>query len=367
MTLDLASQHLVAFGAVLRGARFAASTDQGISFLAGALALGPESLDDLRSAARATYGPAPERRGEFDALFDQHFLGRAEVSVAEEGSEESVPRAGAAEALEEGIEADRSGTTASAARVRVTRQFDPQDRDATLRRLARLAPSRLPVRQMRRFQSAYKGARIDRLRSLRAARRNDGEFLDLHRKTRRTKLRPILMLIDISGSMKSHTEDALRLAHQMMRLPTRVEVFSLGTDLTRLTRDLRPRDVSRSLDLITQRVQDFDGGTRLGETLQELLSRPNTASAARGAIVITLSDGLEIGTPDRLVHACERLHRLAFAHLWLTPLANRPGFVPETQALQRIAPFVDEFGSAASISAICAHLLGETQRTEGTK
>ena len=103
---------------------------------------------------------------------------------------------------------------------------------------------------------------------------------------------------------------------------------------------------------------DFDGGTNLGETLCTLLRNPRYLGFARGALIISISDGLEVGKSDALLEATRKLYSLAFAHIWLTPLAKTEDFSPQTEALMRIEPFIDEFGSALSISHICAHLLG---------
>ncbi len=364
MTLPLASDVLIRFGQTLRRAGFLATSDQGMSFLAGTRAVGPKNLGDIRLVARAIYGPPLERQAEFEALFDTHFLGRQQVSILQEEGEENPSSGGAQELIEDGSAADMPGQTASVTRVSNTRKFAPTDPESSLRRLARLAPGRLPERRVRRMQPARKGRAVDRLRTFRQAMRYDGEVLGVFRKAPGTRLRPILILIDISGSMKAHTEDGFRVAHHLMRLPTRVEVFSMGTDLTRLIRALRSRSETDALAQVSDSVRDFDGGTRLGETLGTLLRTPQWMSFVRGAIVITFSDGLEVGGPDGLVQACERLSRLAFAHLWLTPLANTRDFVPQTEALRMIAPHVDEFGSANSIPAICAHLLGEDYFSE---
>ncbi|MDJ1007475.1 MAG: VWA domain-containing protein [Paracoccaceae bacterium] len=358
MSLDLPSARLVGFADTLRAAGFAASTDLAISFLAATQALGPRSLDDIRRAARAVFGPAPERRGEFEALFDAHFLGRNRVVQTSEDTEDDSPQEGATPPDGAAEPSDSPGPTASVDRVAHRREVAPADDDLALRHFARVAPRRLPERLTRRWSPAPNGRTYDRQRILRAAARRGGEVLDLPMRKRQRRLRPVLLLVDVSGSMKEHSDSVLRLAHTLVRLPTRVEVFSLGTDLTRLTPALKLRSEAQALSRVGAMIPDFDGGTRLGETLGQLLRTPRLAAFARGAIVVTVSDGLEIGDSDALTAAARKLHHLAFAHLWLTPLATGPGFTPQTEALTRIAPFIDEFGSARSIAHICAHLLG---------
>src|SRR5664279_956774 len=108
---------------------------------------------------------------------------------------------------------------------------------------------------------------------------------------RREKLRRVLLLVDISGSMKSHTEDYLRFAHALTQTLPSVETFSFGTRLTRLTRSLRHKDLARALAEIAPSVADWDGGTRIAESLGAFLSIPRFSRASRGALVIVLSDG----------------------------------------------------------------------------
>lgn len=357
MSLDAPSARLVEFAQTLRGAGFAASTDQAISFLAATQALGPRSLEDIRSAARAVFGPAPERRAEFEALFDQHFLGLTPVSQSSEDSEDESPEEG--EILPDGAAepSDQPGQSASIERVSNTRVLMPRDDDLALRDFSRRAANRLPVRITRRARPARRGNGYDRLRTFRLAARSGGETLQLVARKRRARLRPILLLVDVSGSMKDQTEGILRFAHTAMRLPTRVEVFALGTDLTRLTPALRLRSEAQALARVSALVPDFDGGTRLGDTFGTFLRTPRYAAFARGAVVVTISDGLEIGDSDGLVFATRKLQGLAFAHLWLTPLAETRDFTPQTDALIRIMPYIDAFGSARSIAHICAHLL----------
>ena len=364
MKFDLLNKQLIGFAYLLRSAGFQASPDQSKSFLMAIRALGPESLKDIRLAARSVFGPSPEKSEIFDELFDQHFLGAISIHAFDGDKEDSVSEQ-AAEHLgevEQGIE--DHGQTASKEKITKKKELSSLDNNLALKNFLRLAPKRLPERISRRTKQSRKGKIIDRARTFRLATKNGGEIFQLFKKKRRVKLRPILVLIDVSGSMKSYTEAALNFAHALINLSTRVEVFSLGTELTRLTVALKPRAKAQALSNVYQLVDDFDGGTNLGETLSLLLNNPRHAGFARGAVVISISDGLEIGNSEALLSSARKLYSLAFAHIWLTPLANKEHFIPETEALKRIEPYVDEFGSAISIAHICAHLLGTPIVTE---
>lgn len=164
-----------------------------------------------------------------------------------------------------------------------------------------------------------------------------------------------MLLIDVSGSMADGTESALRLAHMLARVAERLEVFTLGTRLTRVTPALRIANPARALERASGLIADIDGGTRIGEALTAFLSVPRYAGFARGALVVMLSDGLERGEPDALIVATRRLSRMAWRLDWLSPLAVDG--VPQTVAMRAILPMLDHLGDGATTRAICDHLL----------
>lgn len=357
MTLPRPLAPFLSFAQALRTNRHLAAPEQTQAFIAAVGLVGPHSLMDVRRAAHATFGPSPERREEFDALFDEIFLGRALTAPAP-GKPEDMPHAFDAGALEpivvpEGEEP--SGADASAAERLFARRF-ADDEAGTLRAFARRLPHALPRRRARRMTRG-KGRMADPRRTFRHMMRRDGELSRLLRRTRKQRQRRVLLLIDISGSMKSHTDGTLRLAHALVQAGEQVEVFTIGTRLTRITRALVRRRREQALELASGLVADWDGGTRLGEALQVFLSVPRFASFARGAMVIVLSDGLERGGPQALSQAMTRLDGLAWAVLWLTPLAADVQFEPKTEALRAIAPTIDRLGDGSSPQAIAGEIL----------
>ncbi len=152
--------------------------------------------------------------------------------------------------------------------------------------------------------------------------------MQLPRLRRRTALRPVLLLIDVSGSMKTRTDAHLRLAHRLAQVLPRIEIFTLGTRLTRITRALRLKQENQALAASGAMVADWDGGTRIGAALRAFLAVPRFAGFARGAWALVLSDGLERGEPEIMVEAVRRLARLAWRLDWLSPLAGDPDFRP---------------------------------------
>ena len=142
-----------------------------------------------------------------------------------------------------------------------------------------------------------------------------------------------------------------------MRAADAVEVFTIGTRLTRITRPLRLSNREQALATASLLVADWDGGTRIGDALSAFLAVPRFAALARGAALIVLSDGLERGDPTAMADAVARLSRLAWRIVWLTPLAADPGFEARTAGLVAARPFLDKLGDGGSIDSICAHVL----------
>jgi len=363
--LPRAARAFVSFVALLRANGFAIAPDQTTAFLEATALLGPRGPEDIRQAGLATLAPPPERRAVYDLLFRIHFLGGEEIR-GDEGEDEEVVRL-----QEEGRgdgeppladEANVSGEMAVRAEALAERRFSSGGPSEALRRLAHEAPSRLPRRRGHRRMRARRGPWADLRRTLRESARNDGEVMRLGRLKRRARPRKMLLLIDVSGSMKTRSEDNLRLAHTLLQATPNVEVFTFGTRLTRVTRALRLKRREQALAAAAHLVSDWDGGTRIGDALQAFLAVPRFGGYARGAVVVILSDGLERGDLSALRDAVAKLSRRAWRLSWLTPLAVGPGFVPQTEALIAIRRFVDDMVDGGSSAAVVAHVLSLRQR-----
>jgi hypothetical protein len=364
--LPRAARTFVSFVALLRANGFAIAPEQTTAFLEAIALLGPREPEDIRQAGLATLAPPPERRAAYDLLFRIHFLGGEEFHSGESEDEETV------RLQEEGRddeplladEVNESGAMAARAEALTERRLSPGGSTDALRRLAREAPTRLPRRRGHRRMRARRGPWADLRRTLRESARNDGEVMRLGRLKRRARPRKMLLLIDVSGSMKARSEDNLRLAHTLVQAMPNVEVFTFGTRLTHLTRALRLKRREQALAAAAHLVSDWDGGTRIGDALQAFLAVPRFGSYARGAAVAILSDGLERGDLSNLRDAVTKLSRRAWRLSWLTPLAVGSGFVPQTEALIAIRRFVDDMVDGGSSAAVVSHLLsiGQTRR-----
>ena len=348
----------LAFPRALRGAGLRASPDLTEDFLAAVGLLGPHGIGDIRRAAHAVYGPGPEDRPQFDAIFDAVFLGRRLDGTAM-GDPEEMPAsydAGAFEELATPEEEDPSGAEATAVERLFIREFEGGDEDAALRRFTRALPRTLPRRRSRR-RAPGKGRLANARRAFREMLRRDGEITRLPTQRRLQRQRRVLMLIDVSGSMKEGTPGVLRLAHALMQGGERVECFTIGTRLTRVTRALRHRSRDVALARASGLVADWDGGTRLGDALSVFLSVPRFAAHARGSLSIVVSDGLERGGPEALTDAMTRLKALSWSILWLSPLAADPAYRPETGAMRAILPLLDRLGDGSAPPALATEIL----------
>lgn len=345
------ARHIRRFG-------FPVAGEQAIAFMRGVALLGPRSMEDIRQAALATLGPPQDRIAEFDALFRSFFFGETTITVVAEGDEDTevkddngVYQEG--EQLE--LRPEESGESASALEQLGRRMFR-SDREA-LNAFRKALPSALPRRRSLRSERTNSRGSLDLRRALRAIVRADGDVPSPPFRRRPTLSRRLLILIDISGSMKLHTGDYLKLAHSAVQSADRVEVFTLGTRLTRITRALKLRDLEVALDRAATIVDDWDGGTRIGPTLLAFLSVPRFAAFARGAAVLLLSDALERGDHSEMETAIRRLGARAFRLSLATPLAADPRFRPQTAALKAILPCLDDLVDGSSLPDLAGFVL----------
>ncbi len=203
-------------------------------------------------------------------------------------------------------------------------------------------------RRSRRFVAAPGGRRLDLRRSFRRNLRHGGEMLHLARRQPKEKARPLVLLCDISGSMEGYTRMLLQFLHAvtrggMLQGGQRVETFVFGTRLTRITRQLGQGDVDQALRQASQAVQDWSGGTRMGQALRTFNFRWARRLLGQGALVLIISDGWDRGEPALLAQEMARLQRSCHRLIWLNPLLGSPDYRPLTRGMQAALPFVDAF------------------------
>ena len=330
---------------------------QVTGFMQAVTLLGPRSMNDIREAALATLAPSPDRRGEFEAHFRSHFYGDAKPAI--EGEEDDETRIkddrGAREEESQTFRQEKGGELSSSLEQLSSRDFqrDPDGLGSFRRRLASALPTR---RSFRTTRTRSRGT-LDLRRSLSEIVSADGDIPSPLLRRRQAVSRKLLLLIDVSGSMKLHTADYLKLAHAAVQGADRAEVFTFGTRLTRITSALRIRDREQALARAAALVDDWDGGTRMGPALLAFLSVPRFSAFARGACVVVLSDGLERGSHAELEIAMRRFSARAFRLSLATPLAGDPRFRPATAALRAVLPVLDDLVDGSSLKSLTDFIL----------
>ncbi|MCX4868969.1 VWA domain-containing protein [Streptomyces sp. NBC_01369] len=209
-------------------------------------------------------------------------------------------------------------------------------------------------RRTARTRPARRGG-TDPRRTVRELLRHGGEPARLRHRAPVTKPRRVVLLLDVSGSMDPYADAHLRFAHAAAHGPaarTPTEVFTIGTRLTRVTREMAHRDPDTALAAVAAAVPDRGGGTRLGEMLRAFLDRWGQRSCARGAVVVVLSDGWERADPALLAAQMGRLHRLAHRVVWANPRKVQPGYAPLAAGMAAALPHVDAFVEGHSLAAL---------------
>jgi len=253
------------------------------------------------------------------------------------------------------VVADRKGTAATEEILQRKRfsVMSPEELDEARRLLAR-RPWTVQMRLSHRRSRDRSGSEVDLRRLLRSVGRTGSIPLRLPRRSRREKQRPVVLIADISGSMEAHSRIILQLFHLLVRSLDRVETFVFATRLTRITRQLRLRNVDRAIDAAALDVMDWSGGTRIGESLAEFNRRWGRRILGRGAIVVIVSDGCEGGDPQELGRELTRLRSRCRRLIWLHPYAGVRGFEPRVAGLEIALSYVDDFVPGGDVRSLIA-------------
>ncbi|MEO9237625.1 MAG: VWA domain-containing protein [Jatrophihabitantaceae bacterium] len=351
---------LVGFARTLRHAGVPASPDRLLATMSALEHLDVLDPNQVYWAGRLTLCADPEDLIRYDAAFALYFGGRAGTNGRSTSTPPRVLRAAPFEVTDAGTgeqpPADQPSFAVQASRHEVLRHKDvsalePAEREQLRRLFALLAP-RVTGRRSQRFSPANRG-RVDLDRTVRQMLRAGGEASRLHRQQHRSKPRRLVLLIDISGSMAPYSDSLLRFAHAATRCaPHSTEVFTIGTRLTRVTRELRLRDPDQALAAAGRAVPDWSGGTRLGDAVKAFLDLWGQRGLARGSIVVLCSDGWERGDPAELGNQLARLARLAHAVVWVNPHKGRAGFEPVTGGMLAALAHIDTLVAGHSFAAL---------------
>ncbi len=354
-----ADELLLGFTRALRAAGVPVTQDRAHGFLAAVALVGLGDAAATRLAGRATLCATPEDLERFDQVFEAWFDHRSGLPRSKAADQPSRPAYvdvpetdGEGDAGEEDPEVVRAAASdAEVLRHRDVADLTPAERRRLDALFGALAP-RLPARRTARHRPWHRGD-VDAARTLRTSLRRMGEPGELSWRRRATKPRRVVLLVDVSGSMSSYADALLRVAHRFVSAaPGRgaVEVFTVGTRLTHLTRPLRLRDPDRALVAAGEAVPDWSGGTRLGESLQVFLDRWGARGMARGSVVVVLSDGWERGDAALLGDQMARLHRLAHRVVWVNPHRGKAGYEPVQTGVRAALPHTDDFLAGHSLA-----------------
>ena len=232
------------------------------------------------------------------------------------------------------------------------KDFDEMTWDETeqVRRLLEQAAWRVAERRTRRMRPSRLG-RIDLRRSARHAIRSSGELMRLFHRRPRLRRRPLVLLCDVSGSMERYSRLLMIFAYAIARRED-LEAFVFSTRLTRITRQLRQRDLDKALQAVSKGVHDFSGGTRIGDALADFNRHWARRVLGHGAVVIIVSDGWDRGDPDELVRELIHLRRSCHRLIWLNPLLGSEGYQPLTRGMAAALPHTDDFLAAHNVQAL---------------
>ncbi len=346
---------LLGFARALRAAGVNVTADRERTYLEAVAAVGLEHAAGVYLAGRATLCSSPVDLERHDLVYAEWF-GGTRAGSRPTSSLPTVTRAGL-----DGVDAgpgeggeDPDVVQARASDTEVLRHRDVatlsrREREELARLFGRLRP-RPPRRRAHRHTEARRGE-VDARRTLRAMLRRMGEPGEVAWRHRGTRARRVVLLVDVSGSMSAYADALIRLAHRYCTSEVPVEVFTLGTRLTQVTRPLHQRDPDRAIVAAGRAIPDWSGGTRLAEGLKVFLDRWGRRGMARGAVVVVFSDGWERDDPGALGEQVRRLAAVAYRVVWVNPHRGRPGYEPVQGGIMAVLPHVDHFVAGHSMAA----------------
>jgi uncharacterized protein with von Willebrand factor type A (vWA) domain len=355
---------LTGFGRELRAAGVAVGTGDILTYCAAMEPLDPTDLLDLYWAGRATLVSKRDDTAVYDEVFRRYFLGGADpvrelitLKARVEAEAEAMLAAPATNPDPEGSQEEEAvlGWMASDVEALKRKSFaacTPEEL-AALRRIMTRIRVTPPRRRTRRTVPANSGRRPDLRRMVRESMRLHGDPAQLAFRQRRVKLRPLILILDISGSMADYSRNLLQFAYSARQAAARVEVFCFGTRLTRVTKALQTRRPDDALQRAAQEVFDWEGGTRIGESLDSFVRDWGRRGMCRGGVVVICSDGLDRGDPEVLAAAMERLSRLCHTLVWMNPhKGHDQSFRPSTLGMMAAAPHIDRLLSGHDLASL---------------
>lgn len=355
----------VEFGQALRGAGLPVGTDDILNFCAGVGELDVTDIMDVYWAGRATLIRRREYVPTYNIIFRQFFL-NIDPATSDERKRKFRASANAGATLEipnteTGLLGEISpdevklGYLASTSEVYRHKAF-AECSDDEMRQVRRMI-SRMrvtpPMRRTHRTTKARRSATLDMRRMVRDSMRRLGEPRELAYKKRKEKLRPLVLILDVSGSMADYSRNLLQFAYCARRANAKVDVFCFGTRLSRITKNLDRRNPDDAMRLAGESVLDWDGGTRIGDSVKQFTREARKSRLGRGAIVVVCSDGLDRGDPATLAESMETLSRIAHRVIWVNPhKGDAVDYVPASLGMIVADPYIDEVHSGHNLASL---------------
>jgi uncharacterized protein with von Willebrand factor type A (vWA) domain len=343
---------LVRFCRELRRAGLAVGTGDVLTYCVAMTPLDATDLVDLYWAGRATLVTRRDDIAVYDEVFRRFFLDAANpvpelVTITARTAAEAEAALALPETERAGEEREDQAvlgwmaSDVAALKHKAFTACTPEELAAVRRIMARIRLTP-PRRRTRRTTAARTGRAPDLRRIVRESLRLHGEPAELYWRQRKARLRPLILILDVSGSMADYSRNLLQFAYSARRAAAKVEVFCFGTRLTRITRELSSRRPDEALARAGRAVFDWEGGTRIGDSLDAFVRGYARRGLARGGVVVVCSDGLDRGDPEVLATAVERLSRLCHRLVWMNPhKGDDAGFRPSTLGMMVVAPHVD--------------------------
>jgi hypothetical protein len=349
---------IVEFIQELRGLGLPIGVDQGVSFSESFTWIQPLSREEVYDAARATLVNRHEYLDVFDRAFARYWERKRDPAEPQKMPQaprhrpEDFQRASlvsfmAEKAARQDQEIEITDRTETATDIEWLRYKEfSKLTDDELRALRQaMAGIRWDFSQRRthRLTKSERGRLLDHREALRRAARLGGTIVELPRRVRKEKARPLVLIADISGSMELYSRIVLQFFHGLSQQLDATEAFVFGTRLTRVTDAFRLSNMDAALDEVSHQVRDFSGGTRIAESLHTFRRSWGRNVLRRGAVVIVISDGCETGDIEHLKREVQALQRSCYRLIWLNPRLGQHRYEPKVRGMAAVLPYVDDF------------------------
>ena len=382
----------VGFGRALRAAGLAVDIGAAVDYARALPLVDIGDRELVRAAGEAVFVRRRDDRPTYDAVFDrwwrqrrrgQNDFGAPPLQRPAEGDVDGEAAAGQAEPMageqaaertteERGIpvpssqdddsieDEDIEGVVVapdaySRGELLRHREFDRMT-PAELRDAERLVDQlipRLEQRRTRRYELHSHGRRLAPRAMFRRNLGTGGQLMTWVWRRPVREPRSLVVICDISGSMERHSRLLLRFVQALTAASeVRTESFVFGTRLTRVTRLLRDRDRDRALARVADSVNDWAGGTRIGESFRTFNQQWARRTLRTSGVVIVVSDGWDRGDPAIVAAETARLRRNCHRLVWLNPLAGTPGYQPLAGGMRAAFPYIDDFLPAGTVASL---------------